>query len=218
MPPPRYSGVQRRPRPGPPAGGPTGVERVGAELELDLERRDERGDPVRRPARLATGNDHEVAVRAVRDAERDVDVERDRRRWRRAGAWRAASAARRGLDRDVNGPAPLRSTARQPSGVRRRFSTSSTSVPFAGGWPAWPVVRNTATRVIAWPRNAAPMPPVSSVAQPPTRPISSASTNMYWSRPGAPRRVASAYITAGPRIARLAPCRRASVPASAHRK
>jgi len=54
------------------------VEGIGAKLELRLERGRQRFDPIRGPACGRAGDDDEVAVRAERDAERDVDVERDR--------------------------------------------------------------------------------------------------------------------------------------------
>ena len=56
------------------------VKRVRAQVELGKERRNERGDACLRSARRRPGVDHEVAVRTERDAERDMDVERDRRR------------------------------------------------------------------------------------------------------------------------------------------
>jgi hypothetical protein len=54
------------------------VEHVRSQLDLAQKRIKERADPVARPPRRRPGDDHEVAVRAERDAERDVDVERDR--------------------------------------------------------------------------------------------------------------------------------------------
>ena len=60
-----------------------GVERVGAKVDLGLERPDEGVDPRLGAAGGRPGIDDEVAVRADRDAERDVDVERDRRTTRR---------------------------------------------------------------------------------------------------------------------------------------
>ena len=67
---------------------------------------------------------------------------------------------------------PAGPMTRQPSGGRRFFSISSSSRPRGRNWPAWPVVRKTAKRVIEWPRNAAAMPPVTAVTQPPARPTS----------------------------------------------
>jgi hypothetical protein len=56
------------------------VERIGSQIDLGFEGIDERVDPVARPARRRTGVDDEVAIRADRCAEGDVDVESDRRR------------------------------------------------------------------------------------------------------------------------------------------
>ena len=50
--------------------------------------------------------------------------------------------------------------------------------------PVWPVQMNTAKRVMAWPRNAAAMPPVDAVSQPPINPMPSVSRSRYRSRPG----------------------------------
>ena len=55
------------------------IKRVGAELELGLDGSNERLQPSSRAARRMTRVDDEVAVRAERDAERDVHVEPDRR-------------------------------------------------------------------------------------------------------------------------------------------
>ena len=75
------------------------------------------------PRAAAPAYDDEVAVRAERDAERDVDVERDRRPGgRRVGARRCP-----GRGHGISAPGtPM---TRQPSGTRRRFSISSTSRP-----------------------------------------------------------------------------------------
>ena len=94
-----------------------------------------------------------------------MDVERDRRGGHGVGAA-ASGAAGRTRDQRSRGCSCGPST-RQPAGVACRFSTSSASVPFAFGSPACPVVMKIATRVIAWPRNAAPIPPVTPVSQPP---------------------------------------------------
>ena len=75
VPPPEVDGLERRPR-----RPELGVERVGPQRELDRQRLEEGGDPRPRSARRRAGHDDEVAVRTERDAERDVDVERDRRR------------------------------------------------------------------------------------------------------------------------------------------
>ena len=122
-------------------------------------------DPVPRSARGGTGVDDEVAVRADRDAERDVDVERDGRPRRRrpgagvAGRGNAGDLRRHHRSRGADSRGPM---TRQPSGGRRRLSISSSSRPRGRNWPAWPVHRKTAKRVTAWPRNAAAMPPVTA--------------------------------------------------------
>ena len=95
-----------------------GVQRVGAQVDLARSGREERADPRPRPACGRARDDDEVAVRAERDAERDVDVQRDGRRRRRA----AANLAHR--SREVDSREPM---TRQPSGGRRRCSISSTS-------------------------------------------------------------------------------------------
>ena len=63
------------------------VERIGAQVELDVQGRQERVDPVARSARGRAGIDHEVTVRTEGDAEGDVDVQRA------AGADRMPAAA-----------------------------------------------------------------------------------------------------------------------------
>ena len=117
-----------------------------AQLQLGLEGGEERANPVARAPGRRPGIDDEVAVRAERHAERDVDVQRDRRQHRRCRRqhgrrWRHRSG----------GAGSREPTIRQPRGGRRRASISSTSRPRGSGWPVWPVQRNTANRVIGIP-------------------------------------------------------------------
>src|SRR5699024_6785700 len=55
------------------------ARRAPAQLDLADERVDDGRDPIFRPARGAPAVDHEVAIRAHAQAEREVDVQRDRR-------------------------------------------------------------------------------------------------------------------------------------------
>ena len=128
------------------------------------------------PRAVAAGVDDEVAVRA--DATGRTGSGRTARPARRsdptqqATASRAAAAEGRLRRESVGaaltsgsraGSAPGRATTSQPAGVSvcassRSSSSSSSTAPLT--WPAWPVATKIAKRVIAWPRNAAPMPPV----------------------------------------------------------
>ena len=69
--------VDGRPRARRPKGL---VERTGSQVNLGLEGIRERVNSVARSARSRSGIDDEVAIRADRDAEGNVDIERDRRR------------------------------------------------------------------------------------------------------------------------------------------
>ena len=86
-----------------------GVGRIRPQVDLRQQRADERLDAGPRSARRGPRVHDEVAVRAQRDAERDVDVERDRRPRRAPAASTAAAATSR---------TPAGSSTRQPSGVR----------------------------------------------------------------------------------------------------
>ena len=86
-----------------------------AELQLRLEGGQERGNSVARPAGCRPGVDDEVAVRAERDAERDVDVQRDRRQRRCVGGMAAAVT-----DPAAPDPASRRSASPAAAGVAPR--------------------------------------------------------------------------------------------------
>ena len=106
------------------------------ELELGSRAATNAAMRLRGPRAAAPANDDEVAVRAERDAERDVEVQRDRRR----GPPARRRRARPPVPASTAVPIPRRRRLRQPSGGRRRRrSTSSTSRPRGSGWPAWPV-------------------------------------------------------------------------------
>ena len=131
-----------------------GVVGIGAKADLAPHRREERGDPVAWPAALGAGLDDEVAIGAHRDAERDVDVEGGRRP--RVGpsldlglhAHPGGCGSTVALtDRSRPGRLDRRRSASPPA-VRRFFSISSDSLPRRATWPAWPVVRKIAKRVI----------------------------------------------------------------------
>src|SRR5439155_15057160 len=179
-----------------PRGSEGLVEGVRPQLELRRDRGLKRRDPVRRPAGGRAREHHEAAVRTERYAERDVDVQPDRRPRTNIGHRSDVLAERDGRahrSRDAGSRGPM---TRQPCGGRRFASISSTSRPRGRNWPAWPVETNTANRVTAWPRNAAAIPPVTAVTQPPASPIRTAITSSQRLRPGAPSRVARAYRSA----------------------
>ena len=169
-------GLERRGRPGPERG----VERVRPQLELGQQRLDERPDPGPRTAR-----------RRPRVRRRSRSTGRARRRTGRGRTARPA-APRRGTA-VARRPPGYRSRdrlagprTRQPSGVRRRRSTSSSSVPFACGMAGvarGQEDRDPGDRVAQERRADAAGDPVS---QPPARPIASTSTSMYHGRPGRP--------------------------------
>ena len=143
-------------------------------------------DPDRGP-RAALRVDDEVAVRTDAEAERDVDVERDRRPARH----RVSPRPRRPVI-----PVPARRSRsrhrRLPAGRRQHVSVLASRLlqPARRAWPAWPVARKIAKRVIGVAHIAAPMPPVATTSQPPTRPIPSESSSM---RPAAARRRRAAW-------------------------
>ena len=81
--------------PGTPSRGPVGpryptaecpVERIGTQVDLGQDRGEVLRDPVARATSRGPGDDHEIAVRTERDAEGNVDIERD------GGASRGAVA------------------------------------------------------------------------------------------------------------------------------
>ena len=138
------------------------VERVGAQVELDVDGRQERLDPAPRPAGRRPGEDDEVAVRAERDAERDVDVQADGRGSGAAPPSRSPFARRRVATAD-DPPAVGRSVA--------LVDLLDLAAARLESGRCGRCVRKTAKRVMAWPRKAAAIPPVSTVSQPPMSPM-----------------------------------------------
>ena len=156
-------GVERRPRAGAISASSAAQERV---------------DPASRPARRGAGVDHEVAVRAERDAERDVDVERDRRR------------AAAGAIRPARGRAPCRRSSRRVV-ASRPGADDAPALGRAGGAARCPRPRGRAARLAgvagreedreAGDRVAEERRPDAAgddVSQPPTRPMTRTRTSM----------------------------------------
>ena len=151
-----------------------GRSRRRPELQLGLQRRDERIDPGRRTAR------------PPRHRRRSRSTGRPRRRTGRGRTARGGGSApgdRRG-QATVDGVASGGSTRGTPlaatgprvddaPAVRRPTTLLDLLVLGAADavWPAWPVARKNAKRVMACPRKAAPMPPVRPSANRPPRPI-----------------------------------------------
>ena len=137
--------------------------------------------PARGPGR-GPRHDDEVAVRADRDAEGEVDVQPDRR-------------CRPGLGRGGLGRGPVGPTraADDPPAIGRPIAACGLRVLTAGRRVGRSTGhRNTAKRVMAWPGNAAAMPPVATAA--PRRPGRSrgsvrAGSGAAGCRPGAWQRV-----------------------------
>ena len=142
----RAAGAARPPNAGVAARRPAGRSRVGAPSTNAAMR-------ARGPRAAAPGVHDEVAVRAERDAERT---------WSRARpvARRATGAAASAVGASAIAGDPMTGRRAVLPARRRVAPSSSTSRPARRGWPAWPVARKIANRVTAWPRNAAPMPPV----------------------------------------------------------
>src|SRR4051794_34575818 len=150
------------------------ARRAPAQLDLSDERVDEGSNTVLRPAGGAPGIHDKVAVGTDADAEREVDVQR---------SWRQRSAQR----------AWFSPTTSHPCGpiLLSCSATSSSNAADGVTWPACPVAMKTAKRVTACARRIAPMPPVTTVTQPPTTPMPSDRSSNALGLPGAPSLVAS---------------------------
>ena len=139
------------------------ARRAPAQLDLDDQRVDEIRDPVLRPARGAPAVDDEVAVR--------TDTDRQNGKW----TYSATGGGRQSIGRgQLSGPGSGRRLP-IPRASILRVLLDDFLVEAADGvtWPAWPVATKIAKRVTAWASRIAPMPPVMTVSQPPTRPMPS---------------------------------------------
>ena len=174
VPPPRYSDVERRPARGP--GGPNALSSASARRPSSAS--SAASEPVERrlrgPRAAAPAYDHEVAVRADRDAERDVDVERGG--WsRRRDPGGATSSPAIGLRRSP--PLPR---ADDPPAVRRAAAAFDV-LPLApaerdlAGVARAQEDREPGDRVA---QERGPDATGPCVSQPPVSPISRARTSM----------------------------------------